>query len=112
MTRGLLRAHPAAVQLNERNPRMRRLPAMSGPAPPLPRVVRHCLPAVVAGSLSGVIAAAGLVVTNVGGLRELILHDSQGWIALFLLISGLVVTFGSVALGAAVMGLDGWDEQE
>jgi hypothetical protein len=71
----------------------------------LPRLVRHCLPALAAGTVAGVIAAGALVASDVGGLRGLILHDRQGWIALFLMVFGFVVTFGSLAIGGAVMAL-------
>jgi hypothetical protein len=47
----------------------------------------------------------GLMALNPGNLRALILADRAGFVALGLLLFGLVVTFGSVAMGAAIMTL-------
>lgn len=47
----------------------------------------------------------GLLAINPGRLRELILADRDGYAALGLLAFGLVVTFGSVAMGTAIMAL-------
>jgi hypothetical protein len=57
----------------------------------------------------GVVAAmlmlGGLMALNPGNLRNLILADETPGAALGLLLFGLVVTFGSVAMGSAIMGL-------
>jgi hypothetical protein len=66
-------------------------------------VVRYVLPHLLAGCLGGVVASVGLVATNLGSLRDLMLHTDGGWIAFGLLTFGLVVTFGSVAIGSAIM---------
>jgi hypothetical protein len=47
----------------------------------------------------------GLLAINPGRLRDLILADRDGYAALGLLAFGLVVTFGSVAMGTAIMAL-------
>ena len=47
----------------------------------------------------------GLMVLNPGNLRGLIVADRNGATALILLGFGLVVTFGSVAMGTAIMML-------
>lgn len=47
----------------------------------------------------------GLLALNPGGLRDLILADREGGAALGLLLFGLVITFGSVAMGSAIMAL-------
>jgi hypothetical protein len=47
----------------------------------------------------------GLLAINPGRLRELIFADRDGYAALGLLAFGLVVTFGSVAMGTAIMAL-------
>jgi len=73
-------------------------------------VIRYFLPPLAAGVLAGVIACAGLLAADVGGLRAMMLRDPGGWIALVLLVSGFAVTFGSAALGGAVMAL-GADER-
>ena len=47
----------------------------------------------------------GLLALNPGGLRNLIFADRAPVAALGLLLFGLVVTFGSVAMGTAIMAL-------
>ena len=58
-----------------------------------------------AGIGAAVLMLGGLLELNPGGLRDLILADRAGAAALALLMLGLVVTFGSVAMGTAVMAL-------
>jgi hypothetical protein len=52
-----------------------------------------------------VLMLGGLLALNPGNLRGLILADRDGGAALGLLLFGLVVTFGSVAMGTAIMAL-------
>jgi len=52
-----------------------------------------------------VLFAALILLADLGGLRSLAWRDPQGWLYLGLLFFGLVVTFGSVAMGVAIMGL-------
>ncbi len=47
----------------------------------------------------------GLLVLNPHNLRDLIFNDRAGGTAFILLLFGLVVTFGSVAMGTAIMAL-------
>lgn len=47
----------------------------------------------------------GLMALNPHHLRDLILNDQSGGAAFGLLLFGLVITFGSVAMGTAVMAL-------
>lgn len=47
----------------------------------------------------------GLLTINPHGLRDLILNDRSGGAAIGLLLFGFVVTFGSVAMGTAIMML-------
>lgn len=47
----------------------------------------------------------GLMALNPHHLRDLILADQAGGAAFGLLLFGLVITFGSVAMGTAVMAL-------
>jgi hypothetical protein len=73
-------------------------------------LLRQPLLRLLAINLAGGFAAAllmlgGLLLLNPGGLRELILADRMGYAALGLLLFGLTVTFGSVAMGSAVMML-------
>jgi hypothetical protein len=75
-------------------------------------VIRYFLPPLAAGVLAGVVAVGALLAADVGGLRALIMRDPSGWLALFLLVSGFAVTFGSAALGGAVMALAADDRNE
>jgi len=55
----------------------------------------------------GIVVAAllvgGLLLLNPGGLRHLIFTDRTPWVAVGLLLFGFVVTFGSAAMGSAIM---------
>src|SRR5579871_4064957 len=57
--------------------------------------------------LIGIAVAAllvgGLLLLNPGGLRHLIVTDRSPWVAVGLLLFGFVVTFGSAAMGSAIM---------
>ncbi|MDR3537715.1 MAG: hypothetical protein P4L71_14550 [Acetobacteraceae bacterium] len=68
-------------------------------------VLRYVLPHLAAGCTAGVVAAGALVMSNVGSLRDLVLHTQGGWLAAVLLTFGFVVTFGSAAIGHAIMTL-------
>lgn len=74
-------------------------------------VFRYVLPHLLAGCLAGVMAAAGMVLSNVGSLRDLVFNTDGGWIGFVLLTFGMVVTLGSAAIGAAIMGLS-WTEDQ
>ena len=58
-----------------------------------------------AGTALAVLLVGGLLVLNPAGLRDLILADSSPGIALGLLLFGFVVTFGSTAMGTAIMAM-------
>jgi hypothetical protein len=73
-------------------------------------VLLYVLPRLLAGCCGGIVVALGTILTNVGSLRDLVMHTDGGWLAAALLTFGCVVTFGSVAIGAAIMGLD-WDSE-
>lgn len=68
-------------------------------------VLRYVLPHMVAGCIAGAVAAVTLVACNVGSLRDLGMHTEGGWIAWALLVFGFVVTFGSAAIGRAIICL-------
>lgn len=59
----------------------------------------------LAGVLAGQIGVAALLALNVGALRTMILSSPQGWVAMVLLCAGFAITFGSAAIGAAVMAI-------
>jgi hypothetical protein len=55
--------------------------------------------------LLGSAVFGGLILwTDFAGIRSLALAEEGGWLALGLLFFGLFVTFGSLTLGAAIMG--------
>lgn len=58
-----------------------------------------------AGVTIAALMLGGLMALNPGNLRGLIMADRNGVAALMLLGFGLVVTFGSVAMGTAIMML-------
>jgi type IV secretory pathway VirB2 component (pilin) len=68
-------------------------------------VIRYIIPHLLAGCLAGIVASVGLVATNLGSLRDLMLHTDGGWLAFALLTFGMVVTFGSAAIGSAIMSI-------
>jgi len=73
-------------------------------------VLRYVLPHLLAGCLAGVVASVGLVATNLGSLRDLVLNTDGGWVAFALLTFGLVVTFGLIAIGGAIMAIGSREE--
>src|SRR5512144_2210795 len=56
-----------------------------------------------AGVTLATLVVGGLLALNPGGLRHLIFADSSPGTALGLLLFGFVVTFGSTAMGTAIM---------
>lgn len=56
-----------------------------------------------AGIAVAVLLVGGLLLLNPGGLRHLIFTDRSPGVALGLLLFGFIVTFGSAAMGSAVM---------
>ena len=55
------------------------------------------------GACAAVILVGGLLWLNPGRLRELIFADSSPGIALALLLASFLITFGSAAMGSAIM---------
>jgi hypothetical protein len=58
-----------------------------------------------AGVALAMLVVGGLLALNPGGLRHLIFADSSPGTALGLLLFGFVVTFGSAAMGTAIMAM-------
>ena len=58
-----------------------------------------------AGAALAALLVGGLLALNPAGLRDLILADRSPGTALGLLLFGFVVTFGSAAMGTAIMAL-------
>ena len=72
------------------------------PAPPLLRLLAVNL---AIGVAAAVLLLGGLLALNPFRLRDLLLADSGGGAALGLLLFGFVITFGSMAMGTAIMTL-------
>ena len=70
-----------------------------------PEITCYILLPGLAGALAGQVGVAGLLLFDVGALRTLILTSGQGWLAAGLLCAGFAITFGSAAIGAAIMSL-------
>ncbi|MFY9626319.1 MAG: hypothetical protein WAK34_11260 [Rhodoplanes sp.] len=60
-----------------------------------------------AGTAAAVLLLCGLLALNPHGLRDLILADRSPATAIGLLLFGLFITFGSTAMGTAIMALGG-----
>ena len=65
--------------------------------------VRFLLHHVMGGLIGAVVFFALILAYDLASLRELILNTRDGWVAGALLLFGLAITFGSVAMGVAVM---------
>ncbi len=66
-------------------------------------LVRYLLSPLAAGCLAGLTAACGVIATNVGSLRDLMLHTQGGWLAAALFACMFALTFGCAATGWAIM---------
>jgi hypothetical protein len=55
------------------------------------------------GAGAAVLLVGGLLLLNPGHLRDLILADRAPGVAMFLLLGSFLITFGSAAMGSAIM---------
>lgn len=55
------------------------------------------------GAVAAVLLVGGLLLLNPGHLRELIFADRAPEVAIFLLLGSFLITFGSTAMGSAIM---------
>lgn len=55
------------------------------------------------GACAAILLVGGLLWLNPGHLRELIFADHSPGIALFVLLGSFLITFGSAAMGSAIM---------
>ncbi|HYG89390.1 MAG TPA: hypothetical protein VD978_24395 [Azospirillum sp.] len=58
-----------------------------------------------AGMAGAVVLGAGLLLCDVANLRTLVLASENGFVSAFLLFAGLMITFGSVAMGIGIMSI-------
>ena len=68
-------------------------------------LIRFMFQACLAGCLSGLLALGGLLALDVGSLGTLVFSPTGGVVPVVLLAAGFMITFGSAAIGAAVMSL-------
>lgn len=78
---------------------------MPPPRKPLPQLIVFLLRHLAVGAGAGVLLGVLCLAVDLAGLRVLLLGPGGGPLAVALFFFGLIVTFGSVAMGAAVMGL-------
>jgi hypothetical protein len=64
------------------------------------------------GTALAVFLVGGLLWLDPGGLRHLIFTDRSPGVALGLLLFGFVVTFGSTAMGSAIMAMGRREEDD
>ena len=64
------------------------------------------------GACAATILVGGLLWLNPGHLRELIFADSSPGIALALLLASFLITFGSAAMGSAIMAQGRKDDND
>ena len=57
------------------------------------------------GVVAALLMTGGLLLLNPYGLRSLLLSDPSGGIVAVLMLFGFVVTFGSAAMGSAIMAI-------
>jgi hypothetical protein len=68
-------------------------------------VTRFLVQSFAAGALAGIVAVAAMLITDVGGITGMLLRDPSGLIALALLTSSFVTTFGMAALCSFLLEL-------
>jgi hypothetical protein len=76
----------------------------------LPRLVRFLLVNCAIGIAGGWTLLAALLATDTAGLRTLIWNEASPAIPIALLAAGFGVTFGSAAMGAALMAMRRGDD--
>jgi hypothetical protein len=77
---------------------------MSGkPVDQQPSIIRFLAINAIGGAVVGCLAAAGLLLTDTGGLATLFEESGSAAPASALLFGGFALTFGSLAMASAVM---------
>ncbi|CAL75258.1 conserved hypothetical protein; putative membrane protein [Bradyrhizobium sp. ORS 278] len=64
------------------------------------------------GLVMAVVLVGGLLLLDPWGLRHLIFADHSPGVAIGLLLGSFFVTFGSTAMGTAIMALGGSDDED
>jgi hypothetical protein len=76
----------------------------------LPYLLRFLGLHLLLGAATGVAFVSLFLLANIAGLKDLIATSSEPFLPLFLFYTFNVLTFSSVAMGAAIMRLP-WDER-
>jgi hypothetical protein len=71
----------------------------------LPRLLRFLAVNCAAGIAGGWVLLAALIATDTAHLRSLIWNSSSPFVPIAMLAAGFAITFGGVAMGAAIMSL-------
>jgi hypothetical protein len=66
----------------------------------------------ILGAILGLAAVSVVFALDIGHLRALVFRDEISFAALALLAGGFVVTFSSVLMGTAIMGMRGPDDDD
>ncbi len=78
----------------------------------LPRLIRFLLVNCAIGIAGGWTLLAAMLVTDTARLRTLIWNEASPAVPIILLASGFAITFGSAAMGAAVMAMRPGDDSD
>lgn len=78
----------------------------------IPRLVRFLLVNCAIGIAGGWTFLAVLIATNTAGLGSLIWASSSPALPIVMLAAGFAITFGSAAMGAAIMAMRPGDDEE
>ncbi len=75
-----------------------------------PSLLRFLAINLAIGATVAVLVVTGLIVTDAHALGKLIMSDRDPVVAIAMLMIGFVITIGSAAMGAAIMGLPYGDD--
>ena len=75
----------------------------TAPAARVPHLLRFLGLHMASGLAFGVVIASLMILSNLAGLKDLLVEAQEPFIAIFLLYAFNALTFGSVAMGIAVM---------
>lgn len=74
------------------------------------KLIAFLLTHLAIGVTAGIVLCVGLLVLDVANLRTLIFGSEYWMVGLFLLFGSVCGTFGSLAMGVAVMSLGDWSD--
>jgi len=78
----------------------------------MPTLLKLLARNLLTGIAAGWITLGMLLLINIGGLRDILFSSSSPVLALVLLAFGFTITFGSLAMGAAIMTMPYDGDQE